>query len=400
MTDSTFLCLYCGSEKPQNESSLEHAIPQFLGGNSAPKIFQIANVCKQCNNRLGLWVDAAYAKSWITTNHLAQAARLLCTKPDDPGLPLRCIGKTPIPNLNVPDDHVAEHWIGPSGETITWIRPDDERMNSYSGGNPIATKKQASVAYYFPVSGDRDKHVLGMNSFQRAMDKRKVRKIFGAVILDDNKMEVDPAVLGFDTPTADEVANREAIRSAIHSGQIQAHFAIDTKFDQRFMCKLALGIGYSLFGEELMNHPTAAEARRGLWPPSDGTHSAIRGAPSLAMSESPLTAIVGYPGGVTILVMNVGSTWSICLSIDEKLPFVIELGPGTMTSPHMNSEEGYALVLVPYLDACVALTAAELIAHKLGVMPNAALEKLDAIRMAATQFDFQLSTRTTSQVTP
>ena len=78
-------------------------------------------------------------------------------------------------------------------------------------------------------------------------------------------------------------------------------------------------------------------------------------------------------------------------STNEKLPLVIELGPSSMESPHVNVEEGYALLLFPYRDSFVALTVAELIAHKSGVMRNAALEKIDAIRAAASQFDVQLA---------
>lgn len=391
MMDSTFTCLYCGKDKPQNESSLEHAIPQFMGGEYAPQIFQLTNVCKTCNNNLGLWVDASYAKSWFITNYLAEAARLLCTKPDDPGLPLRCMGKAQIPNLDVPDEHVAEHWIGPSGETITWIRPNDERMDSYTGGNPIDTKKKPSVAYFFPVSESPEKHTLGLRSFHRALEKRKARKILCAELRDPNGATVAPKVWGFDSPTADDALNREAIRTAIHAGNIPVQVAVNTKFDQRFMCKLSLGIGYSLFGEDFLTHATASEARKGVWRPSDGTKSAIRGTSTLFAGDTPFAKVAGYPGAVAIIVMKSGPSWSMCVSIDEKLPFIIELGPGSMTSQHVNTEEGYALLLFPYRESCVELTMAALIAHRLEVMKHSALEQIDLIRGAASQFDAQLA---------
>ncbi|WP_137009960.1 HNH endonuclease [Aquitalea aquatilis] len=387
---SAFTCLYCGKEKQQSESSLEHAIPQFMGGEYAPKIFQLPNVCKTCNNNLGLWVDASYAKSWFITNYLAEAARLLCTKSDDPGLPLRCMGRAQIPNLNVPDGHAAEHWIGPSGETVTWIRPHDERMDSYTGGNPIDTKKKPSVAYFFPVSESPEKHALGLRSFHRALDKRKARKILCAELRDTNGAAVNPKIWGFDSPTPDEETDRDVIRAAIHAGNIPVQLSVNTKFDQRFMCKLALGIGYSLFGEECLSHTTAAEARKGVWPASDGTKSAIRGTSTLFAGDTPFAKVAGYPGAVAIIVMKTGPSWSMCVSIDEKLPFIIELGPGSMASQHVNPEEGYALLLFPYLENCVELTMAALIAHRLEVMKHPALEQIDAIRGAAAQFDAQL----------
>ncbi|MDH0092637.1 HNH endonuclease [Achromobacter mucicolens] len=387
---STFTCLYCGNEKQQDEASLEHAIPQFLGGEYAPKFFQITTVCTKCNNGLGLWVDASYAKSWLVSNNLTEAARLLCTKLDDPGLPLRCIGQAQIPALNVPSDHVSEYWIGPSGETILWIRPHDDRMNPYAGGNPIDTKKKPSVAYYFPVSESAEKHALGLSSFHRAMERRKVRKIICTELLDANGNPLDPSSCGFDAPTPEDVANRAAIGQAIELGKIQAQVAVDTKFDLRFMCKLALGIGYSLFGDDFLTHTTASEARKGVWPRKDGTRPAIRGSSTLALADTPFAKVAGYPSAVAIVVMKIGSMWSMCVSIDEKLPFVIELGPNSMVSSHINAEEGYALLLFPYLKSYVELTVAALLAHKVGVMKNAELEKIDAIRSAAEQFNAQL----------
>ena len=390
--ETVFTCLYCDNEKQRIESSLEHAIPQFLGGKYAPKNFQIPNVCTSCNNKLGLWVDASYAKSWFITNNLAEAARLLCTKPDDPGLPLRCIGKAEIPDLNVPANHIAEYWIGPSGESIVWIRPHDERMDTYVGGNPIDTKKKPSVVYYFPVSASQDKWRLGLRSFCRAFEKRKVRKILCAELQDLDKTVIDPKIFGFDTSIACDTINRETIRKAINAGKIQGKIAVNMKFDQRFICKFALGIGYSLFGNDFLKHSTAFEIRKGVWPASDATKSMIRGVSTLFAGDTPFAKIVGYPSAVAIIVMKIGFTWSMCVSIDEKISFVIELGPCSMTSQYVNSDEGYVLLLFPYLEKFVEITMTALVTHKQGVMKHSTLEEIDVIRIASAQFDVQLST--------
>ncbi|WP_399338428.1 hypothetical protein, partial [Streptomyces sp. NPDC051658] len=37
MAKPGFVCLYCGLNKPKSEESLEHAIPQFMGGEFAPQ---------------------------------------------------------------------------------------------------------------------------------------------------------------------------------------------------------------------------------------------------------------------------------------------------------------------------------------------------------------------------
>ena len=43
--------------------SLEHVIPQFLGGAYAPDQMKTKDVCRKCNSDLGLFVDAAFEKT-------------------------------------------------------------------------------------------------------------------------------------------------------------------------------------------------------------------------------------------------------------------------------------------------------------------------------------------------
>lgn len=76
MTES-FVCLYCGYPHATEQATLEHAIPQSLGGAHAPDRLKLRNVCKKCNNDLGAFVDASFAKSWFVTNGLATAAHKL-----------------------------------------------------------------------------------------------------------------------------------------------------------------------------------------------------------------------------------------------------------------------------------------------------------------------------------
>ncbi len=386
----TFRCLYCDLDKPDSEASLEHAVPQFMGGDSSPQQFHLRNVCTTCNNRLGLFVDASYAKSWFVTNMLAEAARLLCTDASDPGLPLRYIGHATLANLNVPDDEVAEYWLGPSGESIVWIRPHDDRMDSYSGGNPIDTKTKPSVAYFFPTSADAVRYELGFQSFRRAFKKRKVRKILSAEIRDSSGATVLPSLCGYDVPNPIDTTNLSAISSAIAAGNIPARLSINTRFDLRFICKIALGVGYSLFGDDFLKSETAPELRKGLWPKKEEPIPAVRGMSTLPFDRPQLGSIVGYPSAVAIMVMKIKDHWSLTVSIDQKLPFVINLGPATLTSSYVNSDEGYTLLLFPYLDKSIELTTAGLLAHRHGSLKHPELNRIDIRLRGAASFDAQL----------
>ncbi|ODQ37843.1 hypothetical protein BHC25_07065 [Mannheimia haemolytica] len=136
------ICIYCREEKEDDEFSLEHVIPQFLGGNFISDKFKTRHVCKKCNNNLGLFVDAAFEKDWLVFNYLSSESDAFFNPDNLTSLPLKCMG---IGNLKPPyieENEVCEHWLGPLGEQIFWIRPDDERLYWYSGGNPRTVKKQ------------------------------------------------------------------------------------------------------------------------------------------------------------------------------------------------------------------------------------------------------------------
>lgn len=386
-----FDCLYCGKTKKSKESSLEHAIPQFMGGDSAPQHFHLSNVCATCNNRLGLFVDASYGKSWFITNTFATAARSLCTQVADPGIPLTYIGPVNIPNLEVPAEHIGEAWIGPSGETVIWIRKHDERMSSYAGGNPISARKEASVAYFFPVTDDESRFMLGWRSFQRAFAKRSARKIMG-VQLDSSEGNagVDLAYLKFDEPSDTDIKNVSAIRTAME-GEFAGKIQMNLKFSQRFMCKMALAVGYALFGKDFLLDSVALQARKGLWPNEAAGVSTIRGTDPLRMMNMPNAAFFGYPSAVMVLVMNVGDKWCLTVTVDEKMPFTVELGSSTLKSPYVNREEGYVLMLFPYLDESFEMTLADLLAHRLGQIPSRLLQEIDNRRQASVAFWNNLS---------
>jgi hypothetical protein len=84
-------CIYCWQDKDDSEFTLEHVIPQFLGGAYGPDSLKTRHVCKQCNSNLGLFADAGFEKNWLVSNQLRDAA-VSFFDPDDPiGLPLTVV---------------------------------------------------------------------------------------------------------------------------------------------------------------------------------------------------------------------------------------------------------------------------------------------------------------------
>lgn len=378
-----FDCLYCGEAKDWAQSSLEHAIPQFLGGARAPARFHLKNVCQTCNNRLGLFVDASYAKAWFTTNALASAAQGLYLSSDDPGLPLIYIGHVRINGLVVPDGHVAEHWIGPSGETIVWVRQHDERMDAYAGGNPIDAKRVPSVIYMAPTTGG-ERLAMALRSLKR-MGGKKVRTILCVKVLDENQQEVSPAMMGFDVPDTAEAAAADAIRAQALTQKLHSRAVMNLTFDHRFICKLALGVGYALFGAPFLAQPSTADLRQGVWPKFGAQKPPVRGVPTLTAQARIIAQQTAYAGAVVLFVMRAGNDWALTLTVDPQLTFTVVLGPSTLTGHGVDPAAGYALVLIPYLEQAVELSVTALIDHSHGAVPHAELATLDQRKRASEQ---------------
>lgn len=384
-------CLYCGNEKNIDEMSLEHAIPQFMGGAYAPEKFKLSNVCIKCNNILGLYVDAGYAKSWMVSMGLAESARKYMTSYQSNGLPLRCLGRVEIDGVIKPDDYIIEYWIGPSGESIFWVRFDDLRMETFMGGNPTDKRNKKSVAYYFPVNTTSENQIFGMRSFHQGMGKKnKVRKVLCAQVADENGVILDPKYFGFTTPEESDIVNERLLFNAINSGDfLRLSFKLHTDFDKRFISKLGLGVGYSIFKEQMNDRLKLFQ--RGIWPKQDDSEVGISGSSTLNMLKGDeIASLPGYPGAISICIINDSRVWMMCVTIDEQLPFVIELCDGSAIAEGINREEGYQLLLFPYLQKCIETSFPEVIAHRHGYVLNPLLTEIDAIRDAATKFGFKL----------
>lgn len=379
--EMTFTCLYCAQQRPESESTDEHAVPQFLGGAHAPSHYRLRNVCRTCNNNLGSYVDGSYAKSWFVTNTLAEAARkYYCGPGKNHSFPLIYIGIVNIPNLQTAQDEVAESWLGPSGESIIWVRTNDEAMYWYAGGDP-RKRKRPSTVYFFPVSDDPIRWQMGLESLNEVFKKTKARRILGATVVG---LPPGQACPGFEHASSTDFANLQAIRAAIHSRSIQGQLQMNLKFDQRFICKMALAIGFSLFGPAYLATTQAAEARVGLWPNSQ-TQPKLHGSPT-QYAPQQFAKVAGYPGAVVILVLRMDGAYVMSVTVDQALPFVVELCPDTLSSAFIDPELGYSLVLFPQLHECVELPLPDLLAHVLGCAPNHELFAIDERRQSAAIF--------------
>lgn len=109
-------CIYCGLFKSSDEFSKEHVFPQAIGGNLEPtNPFTTNAVCRQCNSRVGQYIDGPFIKSWLLSGMRAGNAIKYCSLEENSILPLRCLGELQIDSGS---SKTCDFWMGPANDLI------------------------------------------------------------------------------------------------------------------------------------------------------------------------------------------------------------------------------------------------------------------------------------------
>jgi hypothetical protein len=372
------VCIYCGRDKRHSEFTLEHVIPQSLGGAYAPDLLKLRNVCKRCNSDLGLFVDAAFEKNWVVSNTMQQSARA-SFDPDNPtGLPLICMGAS---QLNVPgmtEDEVCECWLGPFGEQVYWIRPREDNLYWYSGGNPRTTKSIATRAYFMFSERSIKNPKITWLSFRDAFEgRKKVRKIMCTTV-----QGADPQDIGFHTPDTLDESRIVFFRSlTAQSNSRKNSISLFLDFDLRFASKLALGVGYALFGEKIHGSSYTEELRKGLWhKPGESLPDILGTGVYDENRDADFARRMGYKNAVSVVVIPSGNAIAVNLNVGTAMSFCVMFADTNCLS-HEDIEKvrnGIVIVLFKYLRRGVSLSLLEYVSHKLGNVMHPGLSEIDS----------------------
>lgn len=304
------LCIACG--KPKSKFSQEHLVPEAMGGKLCSDLFKTRRVCRDCNSTLGLFVDRPFLKNWFVMNDAAIAGLQFADLDNaESWTPLIFIGRVDIPCLN--PGLTCELWLGPSGELAHHIhRADDPRWDGMAGGNPIGRKADPGRVHLLLTHDDPRRAALFIRSARHAFGK--------ATLLPDNFSISDPASFPYLASSLDSVANAEltAIKSAALEGGAAARLSIDVGFEQRFMAKLALGLGFNLLGEAFLGTAWAVRCRAVLWE-SDPSRRAdmFAGTPFFAEDSEIRRAAshIALKGAYTFGILALGPNLTLILTL-------------------------------------------------------------------------------------
>jgi HNH endonuclease len=383
-------CVYCGQDKPLAVFSDEHIWPDALGGNLLDPFWRTEDVCERCNNLSGLYVDGAFIKSMFGSSERAIGAweYIDVAKPSTVILPLYYLGQ--LKSSAIAADEIAEYWAGPCGASILHIRPADvdDQWATYAGGNPRARKIAPGRAYMALVSKHPFWVQVSFNSF-RAHFKRARRTVtnvqFNPPVAEYFKTYMpDPSD---PTQARDMTVMDGVIAAAKEKRRLKLSLVIKLDTGTRMLAKLALGVGYKLFGVKFLDSEYASILRLSLWErdPNIRKKYPIYGTGYLGHQPfRDLKGLLNWPGGwVLFLKVSVGKLMLFVLTPAGKVMSVM-VSDSPVFSKILDESftEGNVWLTIPGLSRSEGpICLPDYMAHRAGVQRIAVLEAIEAMRV-------------------
>lgn len=370
-------CIYCKVEKEQADFSFEHIIPQFLGGAQAPDNLKTNCVCQRCNSTLGLFVDASFEKDFLVYNELQGMAYAFFNPNKPTAFPLTNMAHSEFNPPGMQDDEVCERWLGPFGEQVYWVRPKDERMYWYAGGNPITAKKMETRAYYMWAEASQKNPTITWLTFQDSFVGRKIKKIMLTQI--DG---ADPRDIGFSEPDELDVRRTEYFRRMCRNGKTKkGRIPMYLNNHIRFMSKLAVGLSHVLFGEEVSNNSYMQELYKGLWFKEGDNKPQIECSSNFDGKGLVLKEHCGVSNAVTVTILPVSTRIVVNLNLNRKMNWTITCAKVDDISNELMHElgDGICIVLYKTLNKGLKLGLPELLAHNLGNIEHSELASVEKL---------------------
>ncbi|MFK3843857.1 MULTISPECIES: HNH endonuclease [Serratia] len=264
-------CIICDVEKKRDELSLEHIFPQSLGGALCNADFKTRLVCRTCNSKMGLFVDAMLTKTFHSQHHMVETSFRYFDPDNLMVMPLTYLGH--MQNLDLEDGFTCELWVGPIGGLVYHLRKaSNSNYDFYAGGNPIDLKKDAGVVYIFTQHQDDYWTIIFLVSAREKFKKSK--RISGNLTLPN-----EPDFFSIPSRKEDELLKKlQSIQGKNH----EVTFKVLHGYEQRFMCKFALTYGFNRLGDDFINSRYAHSLRNALWAISQD----LRNSFGISFSES------------------------------------------------------------------------------------------------------------------
>jgi len=352
-------CLYCGREKDESEFSDEHVIPRRVGGNLTPVNPFKLRVCQRCNNICGFFVDGTFLKSWFTQNQIAMNAFRSLRLTNSTILPLTFLGRL---NDHSYQSKICELWLGPTGDTIFHFHdpyPEEPDSSVIVGTPPHLQPHEFDSGFVF----------LFIRSNNPAWHPSIVLSLA-------NQFKHSQLFLGNgQPPPGGPFSEIPSYLSELHAHLTtisrlphNASFSITTHYADRFMAKVALGLGGLLLRNDFCASESANLLRRFLWTKDWQLRETI---PIMGISflggEIQQMPTLSWPGGHTVLLKPSGNQLILFLRFFDQQQAIIAVSNNSQHWNGLIPDDGIVYVISPGLSTYVGpKTLPSFCAHQQG----------------------------------
>ena len=252
-------CFLC--EKNNVEMSLEHSIPQFLGGKKSDDKFKRLNLCKSCNSKLGTHVDARFARSFINSMELIDFN-------DD--VFFGRFTSIEFENSDEIHDLISENnyveMMSNDKAVAFWIKENTPDFLGLVGGHPPLSKSKDSQLFFFITKEDMSEVELKklLNDIKDKFKKYKRLQILLCLEFSNNQ-EMNESELNLFHGKIKEIFNIAGLKFIWEFSEKEImiknrlrpddkYFRVSIPFDLnddvRFLTKLFLGVLCGYLGNE------------------------------------------------------------------------------------------------------------------------------------------------------
>ncbi|MGX7744801.1 HNH endonuclease [Rhodopseudomonas parapalustris] len=380
-------CIYCGVDKPEVEFSDEHIWPDALGGDFLPPFWRTNDVCGTCNNLSGVFVDGAFIKGFFGSAE-RQYDGLDYLDPEKPSrvLPLSYLGS--IQNVQMKDGEIADFWVCAPGANIVHIREASEETtwDSYAGGDPRRQSKRSKAGRVLIALTSAEIYWICTALLSVKQQFAKAEKFV-------TNLDVPPTWNHFkeldraDPKQADDLRLMNEIEAMSARGErLHNTVTISAAADGRFLAKLALAVGFKLFGEPFLKTSYGLDLRKAFREADLQKRRAIpiRGSGYLrSVDLGALRDVLRWPGGWVLLILRQATSLSLIVQPPSGTSMVIQITDDAKLLDELSAEyrNGLAWLTVPgALRAVGPISYPEYIAHQLRRQSHPELQQLERMR--------------------
>ncbi|WP_312135570.1 HNH endonuclease [Brevundimonas sp.] len=378
------ICSYCLQKKPVGEMSDEHIWPASLGGDPLGFPWRTDKVCRRCNSICGQWVDGAFIKSWFGSNERYTGVEdyLDPADPDKAVVSAAYLGT--FEHEELLEDEIAEFWVGLAGEHMLHIRPRQEEVwDGYAGGKPTRKRSNGGHAYMAFTSAEPFWARLALRTFQRQF-RFATRTLANSACPD-----LTPALTPVDPADESQARHLRILKSA--QGGLNMRITTTVDFSNRFLAKLALGLGRETFGDAFLFTPYAQYLAHALREADFQKRQAIpvRGSGFFSASSEQFDILpIKWPGAWILMTLRISdqSILAVVTPSGKVMTVQVSDDPALADPSGLWSDAGTVWLAIPAAgEATGPISMGDYLAFVTGAFPHAELTRLKALRSISCQ---------------